>query len=44
MVDGRKDERSDQAFLVQFLQGVEDGTELRLEGLDNDVVLVVQML
>ena len=44
MVDGREDERSGQAFLTNLLQGVEDGTELRLEGLDDAIVLVVWTL
>jgi len=44
MVDGREDERSGQAFLTKFLQGVEDGTEPRLEGLDDAIVPVVRTL
>ena len=44
MVDGREDKRSGQAVLTKFLQGVEDGTEPRLEGLDDAIVPVVRTL
>ena len=44
MVDDREDKRRGQAVLMKFLQGVEDGTESRLEGLDDAIVLVVRTL
>ena len=44
MVDGQENERSGEASLTKFPQGVEDGTEPRLEGLDDAVVLVVRTL
>ena len=44
MVSSRKDKRSSQTFLAQLLQGVEDGAEPRLEGLDDAVVPVVRTL
>ena len=44
MVDGRENERNGQASLTKFPQGVEDGTEPRLEGLDDTVILVFWML
>ena len=44
MVDSRENECGGQTFLAQRLQGVEDGAEPQLEGLDNAVVLVVRTL
>jgi len=44
MVDSRKDDHGGQTFLAQLLQGIVNGTESRLEGLDDAVVLVVRTL
>ena len=41
---GEKDERGRQALLAQLLQGVENGVEPRLVGLDNAVTLVARAL
>jgi len=40
-MDNREDECGCQALLAQLLQGVEDGVEPRLVGLDNTIPLVV---
>ena len=40
---GGKDECNRQALLTQLLQGVEDGVEPRLVGLDNTVPPVVRV-
>jgi len=44
VIYGGKDERGHQALLTQLLQGVENGVEPRLVGLDNAVPLVVRTL
>ena len=41
---GGKDERGRQSLLTQLLQGIEDGVEPRLVGLDNTVPPVVRAL
>ena len=41
---GGKDEYGCQALLTQLLQGIENGVELRLVGLDNAVSPVVRAL
>jgi len=41
---GRKDECGRQALLTQLLQGVENGVEPRLVGLDNAVTPVARAL
>ena len=44
MVYSQEDGRGDQTFLTQRLQGVGDGAEPRLEGLDDAIVPVVRTL
>jgi len=44
MMYGRKDELRCQALLTQLLQGVEDGVELRMMGLDNAVPPMIRAL
>ena len=43
-MDGPEDERSGQAFLVQLLQGIEDGAEPRLMSLDDTIFPVIWTL
>ena len=43
MMYGGKDERGRQALLMQLLQGIKDGVEPRLVGLDNTVPPVVRV-
>ena len=43
-MNDRKNESSDQAFLAQLLQGVKEGVELRLVGLDDAILLVIRTL
>ena len=44
MVDSREDKRGGQTFLAQLLEGIEDGAEPRLKGLDDAIIPVVRTL
>jgi len=43
-MNGRKNESSCQAFLAQLLQGVKEGVDPRLVGLDDAILPVIRML
>ena len=44
MVDRQENERGSQTFLVQRLQGVEEGADPGLEGLDDAIIPVLRAL